>query len=84
MNMKITPRLRQHLIVALVDGSIGMKEMGYSLLSVEGVPATEQEKEDWNEYIALDDEMRDEIRLGLHSGYIDIDRLFGFLNSNIQ
>lgn len=43
MNTKITPRLRQHLIVALVDGSIGMKEMGYSLQSIEGIPATEQE-----------------------------------------
>lgn len=78
MREKITPELRQVLIAALVDGSVGMKELGYTLQTIEGRTASGQEKEDWNNYIGLDSEKRDEIRLGLHNGFIDIDKLFGF------
>ncbi len=72
MNTKITPELRQILIAALVDGEVGMKECGCTLLTIDGIPATEREKELWNEYVLITHLKRRIIRKGLSVGFIDL------------
>lgn len=72
MNTKITPELRQVLIAALVDGEVGLKELGCTLLTLNGIQATEREKELWNEYVSLSDDQKRLIREGLAVGYIDL------------
>lgn len=72
MKTKITPELRQVLIAALVEGEVGLKELGYSLQEIEGVPASASERESWNNYVPVNDEMRDQIRKSLSAGYIDL------------
>lgn len=72
MKTKITSELRQVLIAALVDGEVGLKELGCTLLTLDGIPATEREKELWNEYVSLTSEQKKLIREGLAVGYIDL------------
>ncbi len=73
---EITPELRQTFIEALVDGVIGLKECGCVLQTIEGVPATPSEQDNWNEYVVVNNEKRNLIREGLAAGFIDLDALF--------